>query len=191
MGHWRDNFGRFPEDSKILRLLRTTGDWEVHDHDDRGEALYWVLDEIRSESLGKLEQLIRNRGVQMQSFSCDSARWRSLEDRRQHLAEFHRGAGRNQDERKIQAQLRRACERAIVHGHQQAGKDLRCEIGYYSSTDRYSSNGRIDPSKPVQYFDVPDRFRIRSDSISMFAGVSIAWEELLQFIPPDRNAASD
>src|SRR5687768_10113342 len=186
-----DRSGGLEEDPEVLRILRAAGDGQVYDNGSYREALYRLYDEIRSESAWELEQLIRDRGLQIKPPCCDSARRGLVEERRQYAAEFNRRSRRNSHEREIQAQLRRACECDALHGNEQSGKDLGCEIGYYSSTGGYSPDRCTHSPEPVQHTDVPNRLRIRGDSISLFRGVSVPWEELLQFVPPHRNAASD
>src|ERR1044072_7370074 len=138
MGNWLDSGWRFQEDPEVLRFLRSSGDWEIDDHDDRGETLRWLYDQIRSESTRKFREQLRNGSLQIKPTGCDPARWRPVEDRRQYAPEFYRRARGNQDEREIQAELRGTGECAALHGYQQTRQDIRCQVWYYSSTDRYS-----------------------------------------------------
>src|SRR3982751_585632 len=181
----------FEEDPEILRFLRASWDWEVNDHDGRGEAVRRLYDEIRSESTRKFEQWVRDGGFQIEPLGRDSARRRFVANRRQHPPEFYRSTRGNQDEREVQAQLRGACECDALHGYEQAREDLRCQIGYYSSSDRYSPDRCTDSAQPVQHPDVPDRFRTRIDSSPLPECLPYPGKELLQFVPPHRNAVSD
>src|SRR6185369_10817935 len=180
MGDWEYRFWGFEEDSEVLRVLRATRDGQVYYLGDHREDVLGLRSDIRSKGSRKFEQLFRDGSFQIEPPGGDPARWGSFADRRQHEAQFYRGARRYPHEREVQAQLRGSCERIVIHGHEPACEDFGCEIRDHSAFDRYPPDRCDHSPKSVQFPYVEDRFRAWCYREALLGGLSFAGEEPLQ-----------
>src|SRR3954447_26843718 len=124
MGHWVYRIRRLEEDSEILRALWSAWYGQEYDLEHYPSIVRGVYHDLRREGARKLERLLRDGGVSVQSIGRHPARRRPEPDRGQRSIEFdHRPRG-DGHEREVQVELFLADRCDAVYWLEPAGQDL-------------------------------------------------------------------